>query len=68
MKQKLIDDILYVYSFEPYVITEDTDAKIIYVQEELFTAYKVLNPTLSQLAKKNFNIMSAYTPEWNCLT
>ena len=65
MKQKLIDDILYVYSFEPYVITEDTDAKIIYVQEELFTAYKVLNPTLSQLAKKNFNIMSAYTPEWN---
>lgn len=65
MKQKLIDGVLYVYSFEPYIITEDTDAKVIYVQEELFNQYKVLNPTLSQLAKKNFNIITAYTPEWN---
>lgn len=65
MKQKLINDILYVYSLEPYIITKDTTAKMIFVQEELFDDYKRLNPSLTQLAKKNFNVLSVITPEWN---
>ena len=64
MKQKRLGDILYVYSLEPYVITEDTDASLIYVQTEYFDAYKALNPSLTQLAKKNYKTLSAWTPEW----
>ena len=65
MQQKRIDDILYVYSLEPYMITKDTDASVIFVQEELFDEYKKLNPSLTQLAKKNYNILTVITPEWN---
>lgn len=65
MKQKRLNDILYVYSLEPYVITSDTDADIIFVQEELFDDYKKLNPTLNQLAKKNYDILTVITPKWN---
>lgn len=64
MKQKRLGDILYVYSLEPYVITEDTDASLIYVQTEYFDAYKALNPSLTQLAKKNYKTLSVWTPEW----
>ena len=63
MKQKRLGDILYVYSLEPYVITEDTDASLIYVQTEYFDAYKALNPSLTQLAKKNYKTLSVWTPE-----
>ena len=65
MKQKRINDYLYVYSLEPYIITNDTDAELIFVQEELFDEYKKLNPSLTQLAKKNYNILTVVTPEWN---
>lgn len=65
MKQKRINDYLYVYSLEPYIITNDTDAELIFVQEELFDDYKKLNPSLTQLAKKNYNILTVVTPEWN---
>lgn len=65
MQQKRLDNILYVYSLEPYVITKDTDADVIFVQEELFDEYKKLNPTLTQLAKKNYDILTVITPEWN---
>lgn len=65
MQQKRIDNVLYVYSLEPYVITKDTDADVIFVQEELFDAYKKLNPELVQLAKKNYDILTVITPEWN---
>lgn len=65
MKQKLLNDILYVYSLEPYEITEGTTASIIFVQEELFEEYKALNPSLTQLAKKNYNVLTTKEPEWN---
>jgi len=65
MKQKRINDYLYVYSLEPYIITNDTDAELIFVQEELFDDYKKLNPSLTQLAKKNYDILTVVTPEWN---
>ena len=65
MQQKRLGDILYVYSLEPYVITKDTDASTIFVQEELFDDYAKLNPSLTQLAKKNYNILTVITPEWN---
>lgn len=65
MKQKKIGDILYVFQDEAYVITDDTDAVIIYVPEESYSAYKTLNPSLSQLAKKNYDIMFVSVPEWN---
>lgn len=65
MKQKRINNYLYVYSLEPYIITNDTDAELIFVQEELYDEYKKLNPSLTQLAKKNYNIMTVVTPEWN---
>jgi len=65
MQQKRIDNVLYVYSLEPYVITKDTDADVIFVQEELFDEYKKLNPSLLQLAKKNYNILTVITPVWN---
>ncbi len=65
MKQKRINNYLYVYSLEPYIITNDTDAELIFVQEELFDDYKKLNPSLTQLAKKNYNILTVVTPEWN---
>lgn len=65
MKQKLLNDVLYVYSLEPYVITKDIQASVIYVQEELFDEYKALNPELTQLAKKNFNLIAVIEPEWN---
>ena len=65
MKQKLLNDVLYVYSLEPYVIVKDTQASVIYVQEELFDEYKALNPELTQLAKKNYNLIAVIEPEWN---
>lgn len=65
MKQKLLNDVLYVYSLEPYIITKDTSASVIYVQEELFNEYKALNPELTQLAKKNYNLLAVMEPEWN---
>lgn len=63
MKQKLLNDILYVYSTEPYVITEDTSATTIFVPETLYEEYKELNPFLN-LEKKNYNIVTVKRPEW----
>lgn len=65
MKQKKIGDILYVFQKEAYTITEGTDAVIIYVPEESYSAYKTLNPSLSQLAKKNYDVQFVSAPEWN---
>lgn len=65
MKQKKIGDILYVFQQEAYTITEDTDAVIIYVPEESYSAYKTLNPSLSKLAKKNYDVQFVSAPEWN---
>lgn len=65
MKQKKIGDILYVFQKEAYTITEDTDAAIIYVPEESYSAYKTLNPSLSKLAKKNYDVQFVSAPEWN---
>ena len=65
MKQKKIGDILYVFQQEAYTITDDTDVVIIYVPEESYSAYKTLNPSLSQLAKKNYDVQFVSAPEWN---
>lgn len=65
MKQKKIGDILYVFQQEAYIITEDTDAVIIYVPEESYSAYKTLNPSLSKLAKKNYDVQFVSASEWN---
>lgn len=65
MKQKKIGDILYIYSDDPYVITEDLDATTIYVQEERYEEYLALNGNVSdKIYKKNYKILTSLTHDW----
>lgn len=63
MKQKKIGSKLYVFDGEPYVITEDTDATVVYVQAHLFNGYKELNPSLN-IKKINYNAIGVNKPEY----
>lgn len=63
MKQKKINDKLYVFDLEPYVITNDTDAAVIYVQNHVYDAYKALNPLLN-IKRYNYNVIATNKPEW----
>ena len=58
MKQKLLNNILYVFSVEPYEITEDTEsADVIKVQQETLAGYVELNPDLaSKLTPYNYHL------------
>ena len=65
MKQKKINDILYVFDITPYQITEDTDAEVIKVQEECVAGFKELNESLAdKIVAYNYHIMCVQVPEW----
>ena len=65
MKQKKLNDILYVFDITPYQITEDTDAEVIKVQEECYAGYVELNQDLAdKIVKYNYHIACVNTPEW----
>ena len=63
MIQSKIGNELYVFSKEPYEITQDTDVDAVYVQEELLAEYRALNPALP-LKKINYMLMRRSTPVW----
>ena len=63
MKQAKIDNILYVFDREPYVITKDTDADIIYVQQECIQGFQELNPSLT-LSVYNYSTFQITKPVW----
>lgn len=65
MKQKKINDILYVFDITPYQITEDTDAEVIKVQEECVAGFKELNESLAnKIVAYNYHVMCVQVPEW----
>lgn len=63
--QKRVGDKLYIFDLTPFVITNDTDAEVIFVQYEHMKGYKELN---AELAEKIFGfnqfIMAVNPPEW----
>ena len=65
MQQKRVNNKLYVLDFTPYVITEDTDVDIIYVQQEKLDAYVELNPSLADKIKTiNYLVYTVKKKEW----
>lgn len=65
MKQKRINDILYVFDITPYQITEDTEAEIIKVQEEVVAGFKELNESLAdKIVAYNYHVACVQVPEW----
>lgn len=65
MKQKKIGTTLYVFSEDPYIITEDTDANIIYIQEEVIFDFAKINiPLISKMKPINYHIVCIKHPEW----
>ena len=65
MKQKKIGTTLYVFSEDPYVITEDTDANIIYIQEEVIFDFAKINiPLVSKMKPINYHPVCIKHPEW----
>lgn len=65
MKQKKINNILYVFQVTPYQITEDTDADIIKVQLESYDGFIALNQSIkSKFAKYNYNMFTVQQQEW----
>lgn len=65
MKQKKINDILYVFDITPYQITEDTDAEVIKVQQEVVAGFKELNEYLAdKIVAYNYHIACVNIPEW----
>lgn len=49
--QKKVGNALYVFDTTPFTITEDTDAQVIYVQEECLKGYLELNTELESKIK-----------------
>lgn len=65
MKQKKINDILYVFDTTPYKITQDTDANVIKVQEESYAGFVTLNTSLAnKIEKYNYHVMTVTKQEW----
>lgn len=65
MKQKKLNNILYVFDITPYQITEDTDAEVIKVQEECVAGFKELNESLAdKIVAYNYHVMCVQVPEW----
>ena len=63
--QKKVGDVLYVFDTVPFVITEDIDSEVIYVQHECINGYKELNTELASKIK-GFNqfIISTNPKPW----
>ena len=65
MKQKRIEDTLYVFDVNPYTITEDTDASIIKVQQETYEGFIELNPDLAdKIVKYNYHMFTVNKQAW----
>jgi hypothetical protein len=65
MKQKKLNNILYVFDVNPYTITEDIDAEIIKVQEESYDGFVEMNQDISEkIVKYNYHLMCVKVPEW----
>ncbi len=65
MKQKLLNDTLYVFDITPYVITQDTSAETIKVQQECYEGFVELNPTLAdKIVKYNYHMFTVQQQEW----
>ena len=65
MRQKKINDILYVFDTTPYEITQDTDADVIKVQEESYAGFITLNESLAnKIVKFNYHVMTVTKQEW----
>ena len=65
MKQKKLNNILYVFDVNPYEITQDTDAEVIKVQEESYKGFVEMNQSLAEkIVKYNYHVMCVNTPEW----
>jgi hypothetical protein len=65
MKQKRINNILYVFQTTPYVITEDIDASTIKVQEEVLKAFVELNESLAdKFVPYNYHVVCITQQEW----
>lgn len=65
MKQKKIGDILYVFDVTPYEITNDTDATVIKVQQEVVPGFKELNASLAtKIVPYNYHMITATRQEW----
>ena len=66
MKQKRIEDTLYVFDVTPYTITEDTDASTIKVQQECYDEFIALNPDIaSKIVKYNYHMFTVNKQEWS---
>ena len=65
MKQKRINNTLYVFDITPYQITEDTDAEVIKVQEECVAGFKELNESLAdKIVAYNYHTVTVTQQEW----
>ena len=65
MKQKKLNNILYVFDVNPYEITQDTDAEVIKVQEESYKGFVEMNQSLAEkIVKYNYHTMCVNVPEW----
>ena len=65
MKQKKLNNILYVFDVNPYEITQDTDAEVIKVQEESSKGFVEMNQSLAEkIVKYNYHTMCVNVPEW----
>ena len=65
MKQKKLNNILYVFDVNPYEITQDTDATTIKVQEESYKGFVQMNQSLAEkIVKYNYHVICVNTPEW----
>ena len=66
MKQKRIEDTLYVFDVTPYTITEDRDASIIKVQQETYEGFVNQNPDIaSKIVKYNYHMFTVNKQEWS---
>ena len=66
MKQKKLNNILYVFETTPYVITEDTDAEVINIQLEEVDGFKAINNETvnAKIKPYNYHMLTSNRLEW----
>lgn len=66
MKQKKLNNILYVFETTPYVITEDTDAEVINIQLEEVDGFKAINNETvnAKIKPYNYHMLTSSRLEW----
>lgn len=66
MQQKLVNGHLYVFDLTPFEITENTDASVIFVQNECLEGYKELNVSLAaKIQGFNQFLLCVQKQEWS---